>query len=139
MIFGANAGGKSNLVNAICFSREIIVNGLDKVNLNKSYFRIENNMYKEPGVFEYRIMVDDKEYSYGLVISYFDKIILSEWLIEISPNGEETYIFNRDIDDNISHAESEIDFLNTEERYKMNFYLEGFSEHISDAYKKNIK
>lgn len=136
LIFGANAGGKSNLVNAICFSREIIINGLDKVNLNKSYFRIENNMYKEPGVFEYRIMVDDKEYSYGLVISYFDKIILSEWLIEISPNGEETYIFNRDIDDNISHAESEIDFLNTEERYKMNFYLEGFSEHISDAYKK---
>lgn len=136
LIFGANAGGKSNLVNAIYFSREIIVNGLDKVNLNKSYFRIENNMYKEPGVFEYRIMVDDKEYSYGLVVSYFDKIILSEWLIEISHNGEETYIFNRDIDDNISHAESEIDFQNTEERYKMNFYLEGFSERISDAYKK---
>lgn len=136
LIFGANAGGKSNLVNAIYFSREIIVNGLDKVNLNKSYFRIENNMYKEPGVFEYRILVDDIEYSYGLVISYFDKIILSEWLVEISPNGEETYIFNRDIDDNISHAESEIDFQNTEERYKMNFYLEGFSESISDAYKK---
>ena len=29
LIFGANAGGKSNLVNAIHFSKEIIINGLD--------------------------------------------------------------------------------------------------------------
>ncbi len=137
LIFGANAGGKSNLVNAIEFSREIIMNGLDKVNLNKCYFRIENDMYKCPGVFEYRIIVDDIEYSYGLAISYIDKIILSEWLIRISPNGEENYIFNREVDDdNISHAESEIDYLSMEEKYKMDFYLGGFSENISEAYKK---
>lgn len=136
LIFGANAGGKSNLVNAIHFSREIIINGLDKVNLNKSYFRIESNMYKAPGVFEYRIMLGDVEYSYGLVISYIDKIILSEWLIKMSSNGDETYIFNREVDQNISHAESEIDYQNMEEKYKMDFYLEGFSENISDAYKK---
>ena len=136
LIFGANAGGKSNFVNAIHFSREIIVNGLDKVNLNKSYFRIENNMYKSPGIFEYRIIVGDIEYSYGLVISYVDKIILSEWLIKINPNGEEVYIFNRDVEDNISHAESEIYYQNMEEKYKMDFYLEGFSENISEAYKK---
>lgn len=136
LIFGANAGGKSNFVNAIHFSREIIVNGLDKVNLNKNYFRIENNMYKSPGIFEYRIIVGDIEYSYGLVISYVDKIILSEWLIKIKPNGEEVYIFNRDVEDNISHAESEIYYQNMEEKYKMDFYLEGFSENISEAYKK---
>ena len=136
LVFGANAGGKSNLVNAIHFSREIIINGLDKVNLNKSYFRIESNMYKAPGVFEYRIMLGDVEYSYGLAISYIDKIILSEWLIKMNSNGEETYIFNRDVDENISHAESEIDYQNMEEKYKMDFYLEGFSENISDAYKK---
>lgn len=137
LIFGANAGGKSNLVNAINFSREIIVNGLDKVDLNKNYFRIQNNMYKCPGVFEYRIMVGNQEYSYGLVISYADKNILSEWLIKISPNGEEISIFNRDVDNNnISHAESEIDYQNIEEKNKMDFYLEGFSENISDTYKK---
>ena len=51
LIFGANAGGKSNLIKAISFSREIVMNGLDKVNLNKNHFRIVNNMYNIPGVF----------------------------------------------------------------------------------------
>ena len=137
LIFGANAGGKSNLVNAIRFSREIVINGLDKVNLSKSHFRIENSMYKQPGVFEYRIMIDNNEYSYGLAISYADKVILGEWLTKIRGNGQEIYLFNREVgEDNISHTESEIDYVSREEKYKMEFYLEGFSENISDAYKK---
>ena len=31
-------------------------------------------MYTVPGVFEYRIMIGDMEYSYGLAISYVDKL-----------------------------------------------------------------
>lgn len=137
LIFGANAGGKSNLVKAIRFSREIVLNGLDKVNLSKSHFRIEADMYKQPGIFEYRIIVGDSEYSYGIAISYSEKMILGEWLIRIENSGKEIYLFNREVDDNnISHAESEAEFSNIEEKYKMNFYLEGFSENMSEAYKK---
>ena len=136
LIFGANAGGKSNLVKAIRFSREIVLNGLDKVNLSKSYFRIEGDMYKQPGVFEYRIIVDDLEYSYGIAISYLDKIILSEWLIRIENSGKETYLFNRDVDNNVSHAESEAEYSSIEEKCKMDFYLEGFSGDMSEAYKR---
>lgn len=137
LIFGANAGGKSNFVKAIRFSREIIVNGLDHVNLSKSYFRIINEMYTVPGVFEYRIMIGDMEYSYGLAISYVDKRILSEWLVKIDVTGEETYLLNREVgDDNISYATSEVGFANISEEHKMNFYLEGFGENISDAYEK---
>lgn len=137
LIFGANAGGKSNLVKAVQFSREIILNGLDRVNLNKCHFRIEDEMYKQPGIFEYRIIVGEYEYSYGIAISYSNKVILSEWLIRIEHSGKEIYLFNREFDDNnISHAESEIELTNVEEKFKMNFYLEGFSENISDAYKR---
>ncbi len=137
LIFGANAGGKSNLVKAIRFSREIILNGLDRVNLSKSHFRIKNEMYRQPGVFEYRIIIDDIEYSYGLAISYISKIILSEWLIRMDSSGNEVYLFNREFDgNNISHAETEIEYSDFKEKYKMDFYLEGFSENISDAYKK---
>ena len=93
LIFGANAGGKSNLVKAIRFSREIVLRGLDKVNLSKSHFRIEGDMYKQPGIFEYRIIVGDFEYSYGIAISYLDKTILSEWLIRIENSGKEIYLF----------------------------------------------
>lgn len=137
LIFGANAGGKSNLVKAIRFSREIVLNGLDKVNLSKSHFRIEGDMYKQPGVFEYRIIVGDSEYSYGIAISYMDKTILSEWLVKIENANKEIYLFNRYVDENnISHAESEIEYSGIEEQYKMDFYLEGFSENISEAYKR---
>lgn len=137
LIFGANAGGKSNLVQAIQFSREIILNGLDRVNLSKSHFRIDPDMYKQPGIFEYRIVVGESEYSYGIAISYSDKTILSEWLIRIDSSGREIYIFNREVDDNnISHAESEIEYSSMDEKYKMNFYLEGFSEDMSEAYKR---
>lgn len=137
LIFGANAGGKSNLVRAIHFSREIVLNGLDKVNLSKSHFRIEDDMYKQPGVFEYRIIVGDSEYSYGIAISYLDKTIVSEWLIKMENSNKEICIFNRDVDDDkISHAESEVEYSSTEEKYKMDFYLEGFSENVSETYKK---
>ncbi len=137
LIFGANAGGKSNFVKAIRFSREIIVNGLDHVNLSKSYFRIINEMYTIPGVFEYRIMIGDMEYSYGLAISYVDKRILGEWLVKIDVTGEEAYLLNREVgDDNISYATSEAGFASISEEHKMNFYLEGFGENISDAYEK---
>lgn len=137
LIFGANAGGKSNLVKAIQFSREIVLNGLDKVNLSKSHFRIETDMYKQPGIFEYRIIVGDLEYSYGIAISYLDKIIEGEWLLRIENSGKETYLFNREVkDNNISHAESEVEYSSIDEKYKMEFYLEGFSENMSEAYKR---
>ena len=137
LIFGANAGGKSNLVKAIRLSREIVLNGIDKVNLSKSHFRIESDMYKQPGIFEYRIIVGEFEYSYGIAISYLDKTILSEWLIRIENSRKEIYLFNRQFDDNnISHAESEVEYTSGEEKFKMDFYLEGFSENISEAYKR---
>jgi len=137
LIFGANAGGKSNLVKAIQFSRNIITNGLDKVDLSKSHFRIDSKMYKAPGIFEYRIAVGQFEYSYGIAISYSEKRIVSEWLIRIENSGKEIYLFNRDVDRaDSSHAESEVEFSLPEEKAKMYFYLEGFSENISEAYKK---
>lgn len=47
-----------------------MLNGLDKVNISKSHFRIDADMYKQPGIFEYRIIIGKLEYSYGLAISY---------------------------------------------------------------------
>ncbi len=137
LIFGANAGGKSNLVKAIFFSKEIILNGLDKVNLSKCHFRIENEMYRVPGVFEYRIAIGNTEYSYGIVISYFQRVILAEWLVRIESNGKETFLFNREVNENDeSYAISEGDFQNTNEKNKMKFFLEGFGKDITDEYKR---
>ncbi len=137
LIFGANAGGKSNLVKAIQLSREIVVSGLDKVDLTKNHFRVESEMYNQPGVFEYRIMIGEVEYSYGIAISYDRKIILAEWLVRIESQGKEVYLFNREMDENyVSHAQSEAEYADMEEKYRMDIYLESFSENASQAYKR---
>ena len=113
LIYGANASGKSN-------------------------FRISGECYKTPGVFEYRLITHTgKEYSYGIAISYAEKEILSEWLIRIEKSGTETYIFNRNIDDNgINLTESEIKIKDAEEKMRWEIYLGDFGENISESMKK---
>lgn len=137
LIFGANASGKSNLIEAAGLSREIILYGLDKVNLEKKYFRIKKEMYGRPGVFEYRIAVNGMEYSYGLAISYMEREILSEWLVRMETNGKEIYIFNREVDEKgISHVSTEAFHKKTDESMRMKVYLEDFDQNISDAFRK---
>lgn len=138
LIYGANAGGKSNFIKAIDFSRDIILEGLEQVDLNKKYFRIDTSNYKVPGVFEYRLMTQlGKEYSYGIAISYAEKEIISEWLIRIEKNGSETFVFNRDInEDGENITESEIKYENREEAIRWQVYLEDFGKNISDPLKK---
>ncbi len=138
LIYGANAGGKSNFIKAIDFSRDIILEGLEQVDLNKKYFRIDTSNYKVPGVFEYRLMTQSgKEYSYGIAISYAEKEIISEWLIRIEKNGSETFVFNRDInEDGENITESEIKYENRKEAIRWQVYLEDFGKNISDPLKK---
>lgn len=138
LIYGANAGGKSNFIKSIDFSRDIILEGLEQVDLNKKYFRIDTSNYKVPGVFEYRLMTQSgKEYSYGIAISYAEKEIISEWLIRIEKNGSETFVFNRDInEDGENITESEIKYENREEAIRWQVYLEDFGKNISDSLKK---
>ncbi len=137
LIFGANASGKSNLIEAVGFSREIILYGLDKVNLEKKYFRIEKEMYGRPGVFEYRIDVNGIEYSYGLVISYMKREVLSEWLVRVEASGKEICIFNREVDEKgNSFTSTEAFHAKTEESMRMKVYLEDFDQNISDAFRR---
>lgn len=138
LIYGANAGGKSNLIKAIHFSRAVILDGLDEVDLNKKYFRLNDDGYKIPGVFEYRLITKKGiEYSYGIAISYMEKEVLSEWLIRIEKNGAETCIFNRDTDESgEKFTESEVKIKNNEEKLRWEIYLKDFGEGISDSMKK---
>lgn len=137
LIFGANAGGKSNLVEAIDLSRKIIIDGLDKVDLNKKHFRISKEAYREPGVFDYRIIVNKTEYSYGIVVSYDKKEIIAEWLVRIEKSGKEVYLFNRQVDDNgISNIDTEVTGQSVKDETRFNIYLQDFAEGVSEILKK---
>ena len=137
LIFGANAGGKSNLVHAIDFAKNVILNGTDSVNSDKCYFRVDGNNYNIPGVFQFDILIDNEEYSYGFAISYATKTIISEWLSKKDDNGNDVDIFNRDVDDNgVSHVSTDIEIQSEDEKKRLDIYFEDFGENITVALKK---
>ena len=139
LIFGANAGGKSNLIHAVAFSRNIILQGLNGTDTNKKYFRVKQDANKFPGVFEYRLIANNTEYSYGFAFSYTSKEFLSEWLVKIS-NDTETVLFERNIEENgnskissnIIDSKSDSD----ENINRLKVYLEDFGVGISEALRK---
>ena len=137
LIFGANAGGKSNLIEAMDLSKKIIIDGLDKVDLNKKHFRIAQEAYREPGVFDYRIIVNKTEYSYGIVVSYDKKEIMAEWLVRIEKSGKEVYLYNRQVDDRgISNIGTEVTGQSEKDETRFNIYLQDFAEGISEILKR---
>lgn len=137
LIFGANAGGKSNLIEAVSFSRSIILHGLNRTDTNKKYFRIKQDANKIPGVFEYRLIANDTEYSYGFAFSYTSKEFLSEWLVKISTDTE-TVLYERNVDDlgNNTVSSDIIDNNSDDNVLRYSVYLEDFGNGISDALKK---
>ncbi len=137
LIYGANAGGKSNLIKAIDFSRSIILNGVDSTNLSKMNFRISPETYNTPGIFQYQLMAGEKEYSYGIALSYSKAEILSEWLIRIDKNKNEFVIFDRNVDgDGNSTVETDITAKQFKDTERIRIYFEDFSDNISDALRK---
>ena len=139
LIFGANAGGKSNLIHAVAFSRNIILQGLNGTDTNKKYFRVKQDANKIPGVFEYRLIANNTEYSYGFAFSYITKEFLSEWLVKIS-NDTETVLFERNVEENgrseVSSSIIDNKSDSDENVTRLKVYLEDFGVGISESLKK---
>jgi len=83
IVYGANASGKSNLIKALDYAKEIILKDLDDVDTYKKHFRLnEENINKET-VFEFELEIDDRFFSYGFNLLLNKKEITEEWLYEI--------------------------------------------------------
>ncbi|MEG0771145.1 MAG: ATP/GTP-binding protein [Clostridia bacterium] len=95
-VFGANASGKSNLISSIKFAQDIILHGIPK-RTTQSVFRMDPKSSIKPSYFEFEIIIDDKNYSYGFEIILDKRAFISEWLIELCPSGVNNIIFERDI------------------------------------------
>lgn len=95
IIYGANASGKSNLIKAIDFAKDVILEGINNVDTYKKYFRLDNESSKKPSSFEFEVELNNKFYSYGFNALLKDKVIVDEWLYEIG-NAKPILIFQRD-------------------------------------------
>lgn len=123
-IFGANASGKSNFIEAAAFAHDIVTMELKGVDCDGKYFRIDEQYKTRPGVFQFDFLSNGRFYSYGFAISYSSAAVLEEWLYETVP--EETCVFLRQkAEDGLSyHMESGLAESDVNERFRV--YLSDF-------------
>lgn len=118
-IFGANASGKSNLVSSILFAQRSIVDGIQQKG-KISTFRLDESCRSKPSYFEFEIVIGKNNYSYGFEILLAKEELVSEWLIELSPNGKNKNIFVRDITN--GSFESDLKIISREIKKKFAVY-----------------
>lgn len=95
-IYGANASGKSSLVDAMGFAQEVIVNGIPR-GYNDVYCRSDIANKHKPSSFIFEMTVGDKRYEYGFELLISAGEFVSEWLSEVLKSDARKIIFRRDI------------------------------------------
>ena len=88
IFYGANASGKSNLVKAIGFAQELIINGAKSLQqIPVTPFKLDPDLWKKPSKFEFEIRTSGKDYLYGFEVT--SEKIVSEWLYELKLTTKE--------------------------------------------------
>lgn len=95
-VFGANASGKSNLVKAMDFMRDTVIDELPD-GYTEQYCKTDEENKEKPSYFELEIKLNGKYYAYGFEIILSKGEFCSEWLIELTADNKEKLIFSRDI------------------------------------------
>lgn len=93
-VYGANASGKTNLINAIAAGKKIVLDTMDGVDYGDQFCRSKNCNIEKPTLFEYEFTIEKKCYAYGFTVNLNSATVLSEWLYEMEVDEERT-IFER--------------------------------------------
>ncbi len=96
VIYGANASGKSNLLKAVDFAKQIIVGGIKNTITDNKHFRLGNENLQQATKFEFELKLANKVYAYGFVVQLNERKIKEEWLFEIGKT-KEIAIFERNL------------------------------------------
>ena len=94
-IYGANAAGKSSLIDAVLFFKNVVVNGLVP-NMQGMYCRTYKENKAKPSSFEIQFSYRNKIYAYGFSAILSEQAIQSEWLYELQTKGRFKPIFEYD-------------------------------------------
>ena len=95
VIYGANASGKSNLVDFFWFIKNTVA---DKMPLEASEWFCKRNesSAERDSSFEIQFSFNDRFYSYGFTALLHQQCITSEWLYELFPSRNARCLFERD-------------------------------------------
>lgn len=99
-IYGANASGKSNLIEALEFSKQVIVSGLP-ADCGDYYCKLSDENSKLPTQFEFTIEMEGKRFCYGFTVILKNASFQAEWLYELTYGKNYNIIFERRVPDNL--------------------------------------
>lgn len=95
-IYGANASGKSNLIQAFQFMRSFVINSSRETQatdlIGVENFQLSTETADKPSHFEIAFLADGKQYRYGFDIT--PQNVVAEWLYTV-PQTREVCLFNR--------------------------------------------
>ncbi|OOO00364.1 MAG: transporter [Epulopiscium sp. Nele67-Bin004] len=120
-IYGANASGKSNLVKAMSFFKQCLIQGLPIGTENK-FCKLKETNKGQPSYFEMEFILEEKYYAYGFEVILSERKFISEWLIELDKDNNNKVIFSRDIKK--SGYKLGIDFENSSVKNKLEVYID---------------
>ena len=129
-IYGANGAGKSNLIKAIAFLKDLVTNKEKNVLSSLHKFKLEPEYALKPTRFEIEFETNGKTFSYG--IECHQDRIAEEWLVQVGfDKSPDITIFERKTDENHKHSLQLADkYLQTE---KERYFREFFEEQILKA------
>lgn len=99
VIYGANSGGKSNLVRAMCFMHEFVSDsareGQTGDKLDVEPYRLDPEYSGKPSEFEIVFIVNGILYQYGFAVC--EEKVHAEWLYETPQEGRIRHVFSREL------------------------------------------
>ncbi len=127
VIYGANAGGKSNLIRAIGFMRNMVAASFmhqPDAKLNMQPFKIDTKKINEPTEFEITILKNNVRYQYGFEMT--SERITEEWLLVYKTPKPQTWFIRK------FNQEKNID------QYEFSAHLTGDKKSWIDAARPNV-
>lgn len=120
IIYGANASGKTNLIRAMNFARDFIVEGVEKnENIPVVPFKLDKNCSQKPSRFEFEFRYAEMQFAYGFLID--STKVHEEWLFQITPDSD-IPIFER-VDNHITFNFDHLLFhkISAEEKQRLGY------------------
>ena len=98
-IYGANASGKSNIIAALRFMRNFVINSSKESqaeeSINVEHFRLSTVTENEPSFFEVIFYLEQRRYRYGFTVT--TNRVIAEWLYYV-PTSREARLFERGLE-----------------------------------------
>ena len=142
VIYGANASGKSNLIHAINFAKQTIVEGRGiKQQIVTTPFRLDLTSKAKPSKFEFEIRINDINYNYGFTINQGE--VAEEWLYKIGVTTQKMIFERGSADDEGKSIElGSIPFVNKKDEEFLQFVAKGTRPNqlfLTETISRNVK